>query len=231
MAFDAKTATNKYEKCIELWDDIFSKEQSVLPKKKETGNVEFDKGLEWLTVNASSVLDFGCGNGTMLFLCNKYGTGTHVGIDLSSQAIRSAMEKSKMAENGDFEFICGGIEALKRIEDESMDSAVLSNIIDNLYPDDAIRVLEEIKRILKEEGKLLVKLNPFITDKQINEYGIKTISGNLLDDGMILWNNTDKEWDKILVSMYSINSYKEIYYEEYDQFNRMYLLTKQTNSD
>ena len=25
---------NKYDKCIELWDDIFSKQESVLPKKK-----------------------------------------------------------------------------------------------------------------------------------------------------------------------------------------------------
>ena len=75
---------NKYDKCIELWDDIFSKQESVLPKKKESGNVEFDKGLAWLT--------------------------------------------------------------------------------DNLYPDDAISDLEEIKRILKKNGKLLVKLNPFISD-------------------------------------------------------------------
>ena len=42
---------NKYDKCIELWDDIFSKQESVLPKKKESGNVEFDKGLAWLTDN------------------------------------------------------------------------------------------------------------------------------------------------------------------------------------
>lgn len=137
---------NKYDKCIELWDDIFSKQESVLPKKKESGNVEFDKGLAWLT--------------------------------------------------------------------------------DNLYPDDAISVLEEIKRILKKNGKLLVKLNPFISDEQIEEYGIKKISGNLLDDGMILWNNTNEEWEDILGARYSISDYVEIYYEEYGQINRMYLLTK-----
>lgn len=137
---------NKYDKCIELWDDIFSKQESVLPKKKESWDVEFDKGLAWLT--------------------------------------------------------------------------------DNLYPDDAISVLEEIKRILKKNGKLLVKLNPFISDEQIEEYGIKKISGNLLDDGMILWNNTNEEWEDILGAGYSISDYVEIYYEEYGQINRMYLLTK-----
>ena len=214
------------EKCIELWDEIFSKEESVLPEKKETGNKEFDKGLAWLTDNSLSVIDFGCGNGTVLFLCNKYGTSTHIGIDLSSQAIKSANQRCKLVENGDFQFLCGGIEMLKGISDESVDSAILSNIIDNLYPDDAISVLEEIKRILKKNGKLLVKLNPFMTKKQIEEYGIKTISGNLLDDGMILWNNTNEEWEDILSQRYSIDSYAEIYYEEYEQTNRMYLLIK-----
>ena len=214
---------NKYDKCIELWDDIFSKQESVLPKKKESGNVEFDKGLAWLTDNALSVLDFGCGSGTALFLCNKYGTDTHIGIDLSSQAIKSAIEKSKMIENGNFQFLCGGIEALKGIRDESMDSAILSNIIDNLYPDDAISVLEEIKRILKKNGKLQGLLR---TIGEYAEYGIKKISGNLLDDGMILWNNTNEEWEDILGARYSISDYVEIYYEEYGQINRMYLLTK-----
>ena len=217
---------NKYDKCIELWDDIFSKEETVLPKKRETGNVEFDKGLAWLTDGAVSVLDFGCGNGTALFLCNKYGTDTHIGIDLSSQAINSAIKKSKQVKNGDFQFICGGIEALKSIQDESVDSVILSNIIDNLYPDEAISVLEEIRRILKKNGKLLVKLNPFITDEQIEEYGIRRISGNLLDDGMLLWNNTNEEWADILEARYSISRYVEIYYEEYKQTNRMYLLIR-----
>ena len=217
---------NKYDQCIELWDEIFSKNESVLPEKRETGKKEFDKGLAWLTDNTLSVLDFGCGNGTILFLCNKYGTSIHIGIDLSSQAIKSANQRSKLVENGDFQFLCGGIETLRGIADESVDAAILSNIIDNLYPDDAISVLEEIKRILKKNGKLLVKLNPFITKKQIEEYGIKTISGNLLDDGMILWNNTNEEWEDILSQRYSIDCYSEIYYEEYEQINRMYLLIK-----
>lgn len=101
-------------------------------------------------------------------------------------------------------------------QDETVDAAILSNIIDNLYPDDAVQVLDEIWRILKKNGKLLVKLNPFITTEQIEEYGLKRISGNLFDDGMFLWNNTKEEWDDILASGYSIISYEEIYYEGYE---------------
>ena len=71
--------------------------------------------------------------------------------------------------------------------------------------------------MLKKGGKLLVKLNPYITDEQIEEYGIKKIGDNLLDDGMILWNNTNEMWISIFQKKYSIIRYEEIIYEDYAQ--------------
>ncbi|RGX92176.1 hypothetical protein DXA60_10500 [Roseburia sp. OF03-24] len=81
---------------------------------------------------------------------------------------------------------------------------------------------------MKKGGKLLVKLNPYITDEQIEEYGIKKIGDNLLDDGMILWNNTNEMWISIFQKKYSIIRYEEIIYEEYAQMNRMYLLERRS---
>ena len=73
-----------------------------------------------------------------------------------------------------------------------------------------------------------MKLNPYITDEQIEEYGIKKIGDNLLDDGMILWNNTNEIWISIFQKKYSIIRYEEIIYEEYAQMNRMYLLERRS---
>ncbi len=73
-----------------------------------------------------------------------------------------------------------------------------------------------------------MKLNPYITDEQIEEYGIKKIGDNLLDDGMILWNNTNEMWISIFQKKYSIIRYEEIIYEEYVQMNRMYLLERRS---
>ena len=81
---------------------------------------------------------------------------------------------------------------------------------------------------MKKGGKLLVKLNPYITDEQIEEYGIKKICDNLLDDGMILWNNTNEMWISIFQKKYSIIRYEEIIYEEYAQMNRKYLLERRS---
>ena len=109
------------------------------------------------------------------------------------------------------------MEELETIADEAFDGVVLSNIIDNLIPQDAIKVLTEVKRILKIDGKVLVKLNPFLTDNQINEWNIKIIENNFLDDGLYLWNQSTEEWIRLLENYFRILECKEIYYPEFDQ--------------
>ncbi|MGM9523574.1 MAG: methyltransferase domain-containing protein [Faecousia sp.] len=216
----------KYDSSIDQWDNIFSAETPAFPRARLSGNTAFDKGLEWLTENTTSVLDFGCGNGIVLFLCALHGTATHIGIDLSAQAIRNAEAAARVAPCGEFHFECGSLEVLRRMESSSVDAVILSNIMDNLYPEDAAAVLTEVKRILRTNGKLLLKLNPYITAAQIESWGIRVIEGNLLDDGMLLWNQTTPEWDAFLGARFHIERFENIYYEEHAQYNRMYLLRK-----
>ena len=191
---------------------------------KSIGHNDLDYGSDWLCQDSNTVLDFGCGNGAWLFKCFIRGTKNHIGIDISQEGIRVAKEIQKATEEGNFIFTVGGIEALEAISDNSVDSVVLSNIIDNLIPSDTIRVLTDIRRILKVHGKILIKLNPFLASKQIEDWGIKIIEGNFLDDGLFLWNQTTEEWEKLLQDYFSIFSYKEIYYPEYEQYNRLFLL-------
>ncbi len=58
-----------YQKCIAFWDEVFSKEDSGVPNAAASGNDVLDKAIEWLCNGTNRVLDFGCGNGVMLFLC------------------------------------------------------------------------------------------------------------------------------------------------------------------
>lgn len=215
---------NKYDHVIKQWNSIFKQEGVSVPKKCESGNKAFDNALEWLTKDAATVLDFGCGNGIILFWCALYGTRKHIGIDLSGQAIDNAECASRELSSGEFIFVQGSVEKLKRIQDNSIDAIILSNIIDNLYPDDAVYLLEEVRRILKTGGRVLVKLNPHITEEQMKAYNIKVIEGNLLDDGMILLNNTTEQWTALLSKYFSIERYEDLWYPEYEQTNRMYLL-------
>lgn len=217
---------DRYEKVIHDWDGIFEKESLTAPERENSGNEDVDQGLLWLTQKASSVIDFGCASGNLLFQCSRCGTVDHIGIDLSAQAIFNAREKGRRIPGRSFRFICGGAQALGAVESSSMDAAVLSNILDNLYPDDAHSVLTQIRRILRPGGRLLVKLNPYLTPEEISESGFRVREGNLLDDGMLLWNNSTAEWDRMLGAYFDTERFETIYYKEYNLYNRLYRLIR-----
>jgi predicted SAM-dependent methyltransferase len=112
------------------------------------------------------------------------------------------------------------------MDDDSVDAILLSNIVDNLYPDDALLLLNQCGWILRPEGKLLIKLNPHLSQQQIGDWDIRVIEGNLLDDGLLLWNNTTEAWREIFERYFRIAQFEEIYYPEYEQINRLFLLEK-----
>lgn len=217
-----------YEKIIRYWNNVFKEDININSITKSTGNEDLDRALDWLCEDSNTMLDFGCGNGLLLFKCFLRGTKNHIGIDISIEGIKVAKKIQEQLQEqlreGNFDFIVGGVEELKKISSDFANGVVLSNIIDNLIPSDAIKALKEIKRILKVNGKVLLKLNPFLTDSQIKEWNIKVIEDNLLDDGLFLWNQTTKEWEKLLSHYFKIVNYKEIYYPEYDQYNRLFLV-------
>jgi ubiquinone/menaquinone biosynthesis C-methylase UbiE len=216
----------KYEECIDYWNNIFKHEEIKIPVHKETGNNVLDYGIAWLCEGANTVLDFGCGNGTLLFLCALYGCNNNIGIDASIEAIKQATIRSEKMAVGKYQFIVGGVDYLKQVEEESIDAVILSNIVDNLYPNDAINLLGEITRILKNGGRVLLKLNPYLTSEQIKEYKIRIIKDSLLDDGLLLWNNSTDEWKEIINRFFVIKDYNEIYFKEYNQYNRLFLVEK-----
>lgn len=222
---------SKYDDAATFWNDVFRNKDVSVPKSEKSGNEGFDKGLTWLTQDSENILDFGCGNGTVLFLCSFYGSKNFIGIDLSEQAVINAQKRSLNMKSGKYQFISGGIEALRSIESNSIEGAILSNIVDNLYPDDARSLLEEIKRVLIENGKLFVKLNPYITEDEISANKIEVIEDNVLNDGLILWNNTTEQWQELFEKYFSVYNQYDINYQEYDQYNRIFLLINSKKSD
>lgn len=217
---------DKYEKCITQWDEVFSRKVSDVPSKATSGNEQLDKGIQWLCEGTKKILDFGCGNGTMLLLCALHGTEYNVGIDLSEKAVEAGEKRAEHMNRGQFKFYKGGTGELKNIEGEAFDGAVLSNIIDNLYPEDAEIVIEETARVLRHGGKLLVKVNPYLNEKDIKENNIKVLKDNMLDDGLLLLNNTKEQWEELFKDKFEVSHYEEIFYPEYQQYNRMFWLTK-----
>ncbi len=215
-----------YDNCISQWSEIFSNANTKIPTNSSSGNEALDKGISWVCEGTHTILDFGCGHGTMLFLSAFYGTNKHIGIDLSEIAIQKAKERAAQMLRGEYFFMHGSLELLKKMDSDSVDAVILSNIIDNLYPIDAETLLKEIHRILREKGKVLVKMNPYLTQEQIIEWGIEVIKDDLLDDGMLLLNRTNEIWTQIFNQKFNVTNYTEIVFPEYEQTNRMFCLTK-----
>jgi SAM-dependent methyltransferase len=215
-----------YEKIRVYWDEVFLNDKVSVPEDKHTFSDVLDSFLDRLCEGGASLLDFGCGNGTMLFYCALRGTKKHIGIDISGEGIRLAKERAKLLPAGEFDFIEGGVVTLGNLASDSMDGVVLSNILDNVTPEDSIEVLKHTHRILRAGKRALVKLNPYLTGKQIEEWNIKIIEGDLLDDGLLLWNQTDEKWKMLLEQFFVIEEQSDVYYREHDQHNRLFLLRK-----
>lgn len=218
----------KYQKAIEAENNVYlkMKEGLSIPKGKSTGWGKFDMALDWLCTGTESILDFGCGNGTLLFICANRGTKRHYGIDLAREGIACADLRAKMMDKGEYYFEVGSIEALHILEDKCVDAILLSNILDNMYPDDVKLLLSECNRILKDNGKILIKLNPFITDEQIKEWNMKELQKNVYDDGFILWNRKTSEWVEELSSIFKIVDEYEFLIPEAELVNRIILVEK-----
>lgn len=213
-----------------FWDSIFKNESKDSIVFNDFEKKELQKATDFLCNNTESVLDFGCGNGSWLFKCFKRGTKHHIGIDLSEEAIALASRLKTLVKSKDakFEFYQGGISELEKIKNSSVDAVILSNIVDNLVPEDANQLIYHAHRILKLDGKIIIKLNPYLSQEQISEWNIGIIEGNLLDDGLYLWNQTTEEW-RNLFSHYFIEAYYEdVYFEEHEQYNRLFCMKKKS---
>jgi SAM-dependent methyltransferase len=217
----------RYRRCIRQWDEVFARESDDVPAAPETGNLELNEALSWLCKQSETVLDFGCGNGALLFCCALLGTKRHIGVDLSARAVEKATQRSGKMQGGSFAFFPGGVERLEQIDTGSADAIILSNIIDNLYPDDAEMLAKESRRILKPAGKVLIKLNPHLTERQIRLWNADVIEGDLLDDGLLLLNRTTREWETFLKRFFMIERYAELWYPAYKQTNRLFYLRRQ----
>ena len=217
---------SKYDDIAAFWNGVFQNANCAVPASGGSGNDAFDRGLSWLCSGVDTVLDFGCGNGTALILCSFYGTKNHIGIDLSDTAIQNAKLRCAHLNQGTFRFLCGGIDELSGVADGSVGAAVLSNIVDNLYPADAETLIKEVNRILNKNGKVLVKLNPYLTESDIAANQMTVLEDNMLDDGLLLWNNTTEQWRAFFERYFTVFRQYDIYYKEHEQYNRVFLLAK-----
>jgi len=221
---------NNYEGTIKFWDERFGKiinEKKYYKPNSPLSMIEIEEGLKWLSKDSDSVIDFGCGSGTLLFRSLILGTKNVIGIDISPNAVELANQTSKANEmENRTSFKLGSIELLKKIKTDSLDAGISSNTVDNILPEHAIFVIKELNRILKKDGKLLIKLNDSMPKAVFEDDYYQLVSEDFYKEkcGLYFWNLSDSKFKDLISPYFEIIKYIDVPFPNTDYKNRLYFL-------
>jgi len=150
-------------------------------------NAHQEARFEWILrclddVKGKTVLDVGCGDGALTYRIAERGADI-IGIDNSEEGIKLAKEifnKKKMPAN----FILASAYNMP-LKNNSIDCAVLSDVIEHVREPE--RLLKEIKRLLRNNGKLVIstpyRFGELLWDKyHVREYYPSELRSSLESD-------------------------------------------------
>jgi ubiquinone/menaquinone biosynthesis C-methylase UbiE len=189
----------------------------------------FDACLKIFSEKCKTVLDFGCGTGDILFQCKKFGNLSYgMGIDLAKQGIDYAGKMVNLNHIRNMDFVTGDVSLLTQMEEKSFDGIIISNVLDTVPQKDAMQILEESTRLLKNQGLMFIKLNPDYSSEILKHYGYTNIRGNLYQsDGILrLRRMNSASWKELFQKKFEIIRYLEFPYPWQPGMNRLFLLRK-----
>ncbi len=118
-----------------------------------------EKNIEQLNLLPNQIVaDFGAGSGAYTIAAAKAlnGTGKVYAIDVQKDLLTRLENTCKESNVSNVSFVWGNLEQVggTKLSDQSVDIAILSNVL--FQTPDKKGVIEEIKRVLKQGGTLLV---------------------------------------------------------------------------
>ena len=127
-------------------------------------------------------------------------------------------------------FVTGSIYSLSVVEDDSVDAVILFNIVDNMIPRDAHALLDEIKRIIKPEGRVLMKVNDRFREPNLIEDDEYEALGNGFyreASGLFLWNLSNDDIKSLVGPELEIEQSSIVEFKQYNARNRLFFLRSQ----
>lgn len=226
-----KLVMSDYNATVEYWDKVFEQEVPSIETRKPFPFPMIEKGLQWLCLDSQHLIDFGCGNGKVLLRCLALGVQKALGIDISTNAVSLANLTAHV--NGLSEratFLTGSISNLRTVENNSVDAVILFNIVDNMIPRDVRTLLGEVKRIIKPEGRVLMKVNDCFHESKLNEDNEYEALGNGFyreTSGLFLWNLSNDDIKSLVGPELEVEQSAIVKFKQYNALNRLFFLRSQ----
>lgn len=159
----------------------------------QTFLAEVDKTFN--SIGDKAVLDVGCGNGTTSILMALKGAKV-IGFDINPLAIRYCYENLKIVkENIDIKFFVWDAQEKLPIGQRTVDFILCNQVIEHIP--DYEKALDEMVRLLKCDGKILITTPNSITHKIIHEHHSHSFSRDGLKK--IIERRKDIRIDKIIL--------------------------------
>lgn len=187
------------EKLIVFWDQQFKEVKPMTLSQEDFDlNVDFNRLLKHMGDHCEDILDIGCGYGYGLFAAKLLGSKMTygLGIDPSEHAIDTIEETCFNSNIHGIDAKAETHDILSVFDDESFDGVICSNTLDVIPEQTSNEIIDLIKRLLKPEGLLLLKLNFYLTDALIDKIGMVEIEKNTYTiNGIIRGvNHNTQEW-------------------------------------
>jgi len=166
---------------IVFWDEYFKNYPSFKIQKSDvTIDTSLDECLKFLGDNCQEVLDVGCGDGVCLMEIALIGEKIKscLGVDSSLNAVNKATEIVNLSNIEKIKFVQGDENYLKTIPSQSYEGIYCSNFLDVIPVEISDVVIQEMIRIIKPKGYLLLKFNFVLTDDLIEKLKMVEIAKN-----------------------------------------------------
>lgn len=184
---------NHKENSIQFWNQFFKENEPITISKEEV-KVEntLDQYLKHIGDTCEHVLDVGCGMGTTLIgsMCLGNHMKEGIGFDASQNAIDFANKTIKQSNISNLSFHVSDESFLLTLDNDYFDGMICSNFLDVIPRDLSDWIIEEMKRILKPNGLLLLKIN-FLLDASL----VDRLKMELIDENTYQLNGTIRSYN------------------------------------
>lgn len=216
---------NEYKKLKEFWNEALKSDEDYKAEDKFLEDDRINKIFKKYINDNSEVLDFGCGSGWAIpemYFTSKFKNA--IGVDQSENAIKCAKRTAEISiPDAGVEYTTSSLKDLNR----KFDFIFSCNTLDVVPDEITIEMIENLRDSLKNDGKVLICLNPFFTKEELLEklkMSKKEDHYYFINDVLRCNYKTVDEWVALFSEYFSVEEYGEFYISIEDKYLRRYYL-------